>query len=932
MKKSVFAFSLLAGCACLGAERLNVCNYGANGGDEDYDDKAIVAAMRDAADRGDGSEVYLPAGTYYIDRTLPLRSNMRLTLHEDAVIVARDSASDGMLLGGHDDCDGGAACDHGGYSQIENVVISGGTLDRQSPKDVNSYAIRIVHGANITIRDMTLRGCSGHFMNLSGTSNVLVENVTFEDPVKYVGDSETFWHYYEYGDPERYHTLEAVHLDYCAKVGEANSFPNDNTPCRHVTVRNCRFMGTFSGVGTHTGPKADHAEDILVTGCRFEGLQGYAFSACGFDGSWFLDNLVTDSRGAVKGEYGTSIEVSGNSVSGSTANSVYLVGFKDGVVQGNEIVGSEMAGVRVVGGSTAEVSDNNIADSAAHAISSEESSVVVTGNTAERPGENGIYINGGEARVSDNVVRSPVKTGIRLDNAAQGELAGNTLESCGLHGVSVAGVSSAVVRENAISSSAKYGIYVSEGSALEAVGNVVSKSGSIGIYVTEGAPDGVVSGNTITDSKERGIRIFKTDGYLVEGNKVSGTSNKREGIYLDEVRSGRIVGNTVSKTDGYGIRVQGTAKDPATVVISGNKSASKTSSSYADIRLGDYCKDCQVFGNTTGEKGISISSTGVTGTDLTGPAPKFTSTHRDTGKSVTLAWGKVVGASGYQIQVAAAKSFADATTVDVSKASTVKASVTGVSQKSTLYARIRTCVKVGKKTFYSDWSKTVKITFPAWAIGDFQGVVMVGGTAGYAALTVGKTGKCVGTLTVAGATSSFSSADFAKYDAKKGVYSFKTSVKVGKKKYKPTFTLVESDLGALTLGTAAGKTTDFSAKLSQKSGLVGKKGILKGLIKKKFTFKKSSSGSGLSGSDSLTVKFADGDVAAMSGTVLKKKASGTACVCPVSVVPSGSGYVCKVEIAVILPKSKYSRLLTMKFSVNKKGTVGSPKAKFSKIK
>ena len=80
------------------------------------------------------------------------------------------------------------------------------------------------------------------------------------------------------------------------------------------------------------------------------------------------------------------------------------------------------------------------------------------------------------------------------------------------------------------------------------------------------------------------------------------------------------------------------------------------------------------------------------------------------GGKATVTWTKNAAATGYQIQYSLKKSFAGARTVKINKASTVRATLTGLTKNKTYYVRVRTYKTIGKKAFNSDWSvaKTVK--------------------------------------------------------------------------------------------------------------------------------------------------------------------------------------------------------------------------------
>lgn len=79
-------------------------------------------------------------------------------------------------------------------------------------------------------------------------------------------------------------------------------------------------------------------------------------------------------------------------------------------------------------------------------------------------------------------------------------------------------------------------------------------------------------------------------------------------------------------------------------------------------------------------------------------------------KGFTAKWKKPTGQiSGYQVQYSRKSDFSAAKRVSVKKSSTVSKKVTKLSAKKTYYVRVRSYTKVDGKTYYSGWSKRVKV-------------------------------------------------------------------------------------------------------------------------------------------------------------------------------------------------------------------------------
>jgi len=74
-------------------------------------------------------------------------------------------------------------------------------------------------------------------------------------------------------------------------------------------------------------------------------------------------------------------------------------------------------------------------------------------------------------------------------------------------------------------------------------------------------------------------------------------------------------------------------------------------------------------------------------------------------KKLTVKWKKGTGITGYEVQYSLKSDFSSAKKVTISKAGTIKTVLKGLTPNKTYYVRIRTYKTVGKKKYYSAWSK-----------------------------------------------------------------------------------------------------------------------------------------------------------------------------------------------------------------------------------
>ena len=85
-------------------------------------------------------------------------------------------------------------------------------------------------------------------------------------------------------------------------------------------------------------------------------------------------------------------------------------------------------------------------------------------------------------------------------------------------------------------------------------------------------------------------------------------------------------------------------------------------------------------------------------------APAWKSLKNSSARAITVKYGKTSGATGYQIQYAAAKTFKGAKTLNIAGAKNVTKTVKGLAKNKRYYVRVRSYRKSGKVTYYSAWS------------------------------------------------------------------------------------------------------------------------------------------------------------------------------------------------------------------------------------
>ena len=613
LKKHVAVAAAVLSCVCAPAARVyDVTDFGADGSDGQDDFPAFRAALKMAAATEGSIEVKVPSGTYHLSAPASIYSNTMLTLDPAARIVAMEGCG-GLLRGQHTrpdgtDCPMDATCDHGGYTQLSNIVVQGGVWDCAGAADRVVYGIRLVHGRNIILRNLTSTGATDHNVNLSGCSCSIVSNVVFANSVRYTGNDAGFWYGTEVGNPLRYGGIEAVHLDFVEAAGEGETYPVDGTICRDVSVADCLFDGVFAGVGTHHLPSGDPISGVFVESSEFRNLYSYPLLAYGYTNCVFRDNVVTGGVGAAFVER-SCLTFAENDISCPSGNALRVQGGGQVVSSGNT--------VRLPGANGFCVSDG--------------SALASSGDEVISPAENGFYFSSSLGRVADAAVSSAGKNAVMAEDASNLGLTDCLLEASAVNGVTVLSASVLQATGIRVDGAETSGIVVSDsrcrlsGSSVEGVtvngvqvfgGQcdvtecLISACGT-SAFCAEGASDCFVAANAFSDCGTYGSIVRGGSSALLLDNAIAGTSgpgafaaeggtalvlrdNEFTGLGGDGVRaeSGadvRAFGNLIEGPGGNGFYAMGGSRLGAT----GNEVRSVGGHGF----IVQGCAQCEIAGN-----------------------------------------------------------------------------------------------------------------------------------------------------------------------------------------------------------------------------------------------------------------------------------------------------------------------------------------------
>ena len=314
----------------------NVRKYGAAGDGKTVDTPAVNQAIEAAAASGGGVVVF-PPGTY-LCFSIRLRSNVHLHLLQGSTILAADSPKPGEQTGYHggtyDAAEPKTAWDayqDYGHNHWHNSLLWGEDLDDLSitgtgliwgrglsngrrddgpfvaeQPGAGNKAIALKNCRNVLFRDFSiLKG--GHFgLLLTGVDNVTIDNLRI--------------------DTDR----DGMDLDCCQNARVSNCTVNSPwddgicpkssyalgyaRPTRNLTIADCWVTGCYElgsvldGTFKKFAPESNHPRtgrikcgtesnggfiNITITGCIFEGCQGYALETV--DGALLEDITISNT-------------------------------------------------------------------------------------------------------------------------------------------------------------------------------------------------------------------------------------------------------------------------------------------------------------------------------------------------------------------------------------------------------------------------------------------------------------------------------------------------------------------------------------------------------------------------------------------------------------------------------------------------------------
>lgn len=516
--------------------------FGANGADSAIDNEGLQGALNKAKGAEKMVTIYVPAGTYYVEKPLGIYSNTHLILDDKAVIARKGAGLNNNLM---HNCDQDGKMDQiGGYNMSHDIILEGGTFDGGELKSITSSSdvVRFDHAENITIKNCVLKNAYDcHILEFIGVKNGLVSGCTFEGFRYRKGKEKN----YEYA-------REAFQIE-AAWTDNENDLSNtsgrwaqgsvvDGTACDGVTVTDNTFINMPCGVGQHHYSKSGKArcKNIVISNNTLTCASSmkYCKTAISCTG---IDNL----------------QVTGNTITGPYRFAVHEIQSTEVSIDNNTITNTGITPVMIESGKV----------------------VSISGNTLKNAGKHAIAVGGGTiGKIDNNVITSPKRNGINVTAGTVTSISGNEVKNVGANGISAAKVSGSkggtikLISNNKITKPKGTGITVDLGKVTNIKGNTIKNTGRHGICVLGGTVGtgskktaGILN-NTITTCKQNGITVStKAKISAIGSNKITGAKNN--GISLTpKCKVKWVVKNTVKKCKNHDIWI-----GVSGVKVSGNK-------------------------------------------------------------------------------------------------------------------------------------------------------------------------------------------------------------------------------------------------------------------------------------------------------------------------------------------------------------------------
>ena len=273
----------------------------------------LLQTYMDQFEKDGGGKLILKKGTYYLNCTVSIPSNVTIVMKNGAVLkkIYKNSpmkkspimfrfCSPKMhkkTMNNPVKPNKKGYKKHNGVKNVKFIGEGNAAIDMDGKKKM--YAFFMGHNKNVTISGIHFKNLkSGHFIELDAGKDITIKNCTFSN---LTGE----------------YSKEAINLDTPdASTGGFNQpwSSLDKTPNENVTIRNCTFDRVMRGVGTHQVSYGYPHKNILIENCSFRGNpdSDHCIQTKNWDGAVIRGCTFRDIYWAVSTLQSSNITLSGN--------------------------------------------------------------------------------------------------------------------------------------------------------------------------------------------------------------------------------------------------------------------------------------------------------------------------------------------------------------------------------------------------------------------------------------------------------------------------------------------------------------------------------------------------------------------------------------------------------------------------------------------
>lgn len=445
----------------------------------------VNEALKEANKRASSSKIYtvkIPKGTYYISKSLKIRSNTKLVATGCTIKAKKGSFN---II-----CTGTAAENKKakGYGAYRNITIQGGKWI--NTKSNTNTGIRLCRGTNITVKNIEMSGGSEkHMIEMAAVDKVKITGCYFHDSDVRNAKAK----------------CEAVQMDVCTNDNAFKGIVYDGTPCKNITIDKNTFKNLSRGVGSHSLLLNSYIDNVRITNNTFENISQECITCVNYVNSVISGNNIKSAGGGILFHY-----------SKTSSNSIYArIGNGKTAFSSAKITNAN------------SVIENNTVRTVYNPLCDKNVGIELYGRnfTSNEKSADGGTIPAGDYYVSGVTVQNNKVTssgyGIVLSDAKQNRVIGNTVKG--------EGYSSA---DPNVKSESYDGIFLNFASTDNTVDrNNISNSLRNGIFLNRSSSAVTINSNTVTGCRNYGIRLYDNSKVTgsIKDNKISGCGTNTVG-------------------------------------------------------------------------------------------------------------------------------------------------------------------------------------------------------------------------------------------------------------------------------------------------------------------------------------------------------------------------------------------------------------------